>query len=85
MFIFAHVAPWGFICRSRYETPNGEEEAPYYLESKIRQNDGLSRAELTDSEPWLQLAIQNPNLKGTNISPTIQWHLKMISFSHAGI
>jgi len=37
-----------------YETPNGEEEAPYYLESKIRQNDGLSRAELTDSELSLQ-------------------------------
>ena len=60
MFIFAHLAPWVLICRSRYETPNGEEEAPYYLESKIRQTDGLSRAELTDSEPRLELAIQNP-------------------------
>lgn len=63
MFTWWFSHPWHLgllICRSRYETPNGEEEAPYYLESKIRQNDGLSRAELTDSEPRLELAIQNP-------------------------
>ena len=61
---FRPLGTLGFaICRSRYETPNGEEEAPYYLESKIRQNDGLSRAELTDSEPRLELAIQNPTLQ----------------------
>lgn len=73
LYIFSnHMFTWWFshhwhlgllICRSRYETPNGEEEAPYYLESKIRQNDGLSRAELTDSEPRLELAIQNPTLQ----------------------
>eukprot|EP00435_Cladocopium_sp_Y103_P031527 s1427_g8.t1 len=37
-----------------YETPNGEEVSPYYLDKTGAREDGLSRAELADSELSLQ-------------------------------